>query len=446
MKTSKPMNLDSVKTQCERAHSARGFTLMELLVATVIFVAVAGTAFSLFGQHATIAAQQQNLSGVNIGLRNAMTQMEMDLSGAGGNLLASISGIANPPQPFYFSVLINNNVAGVAAACAPNTTNWSYPISSACFDSLTLLSPNNSIVKQCSAGQSPVLVMAVAEPVSTSTTTQADDPVNTANNATDAGCFKNGDEVLVVRIPVNTVADNGAQFTCDVNGKNFNFCLNVVTLTADATTNAGGHVQFSHKTAGAGNDPLGIIYTPSGQTNFTNALNNSFLVGAYIINLGTASSAVTYAVMANPSNANDPQLVRCPGMSCTTANAQVVTDQIIGFKVGADLWNRDTNATGGDDLANYNYNAAKYCSDSVVVSLSPFTPVDCTQNPPAIYDPYDFTLVRAVRVSLIGRTQPYTDKTFTSLIKNGFDNGPYLVQQAATVVDLRNLSNVDSTN
>jgi hypothetical protein len=284
------------------------------------------------------------------------------------------------------------------------------------------------------------------EDLAAGSTTVADDPVNTANNTSDAACYKKGDEVLVVRIPANIPADIGQQFTCDVNNDQFNFCMNVVSLSADATINGSGHVQFSHNPSGAGHDPLGIIYTPSGQSNFTYALNNNFSSGAYIVNLGTGSSAVTYAVMANPANANDPQLVRCPGMTCTAANAQVVTDQVIGFKVGADLWNRDANAANGDDLANYVYNAGKYCSDSVVLSLSPFTSVDCTKNPPAKYDPYDFTLVRAVRISLIGRTQPYMDKTFTSLVKNGFDNGPYLVQQAATVVDLRNLSNVDSTN
>jgi hypothetical protein len=43
-----------------------------------------------------------------------------------------------------------------------------------------------------------------------------------------------------------------------------------------------------------------------------------------------------------------------------------------------------------------------------------------------------------VRVSLIARTQPSTDPSFT--FRNAFDNGPYIVQGASVVVDPRNLS------
>jgi hypothetical protein len=132
-------------------------------------------------------------------------------------------------------------------------------------------------------------------------------------------------------------------------------------------------------------------------------------------------------------------LVRCPGTVCTATNGQVVTDQVIGFKVGADLWNGRPVGATGTDIANYNYNGSTYCSDAIAG-------VDCTAAPPSQYDPYDFTLVRAVRVSLIGRMTPGSDQTLHAQFLNGFDNGPYLVQQASTVVDLRNLSNVDSTN
>lgn len=416
---------------CRPSGTERGFTIVELLIAMTIFMVVAGSAFSVFGQHAQVVAEQQNLSGVNIGLRGAMTQIQMDMSGAGGNLLA---GVPNAP-PFYFSVIINNNIPGTATACAPNTTNWSYPVASACFDSITILSPNNSLVKPCTTAggtQAPVLVIADPgngqESLSTSSIMWGDDPTNSANDTNDATCFKTGDEVLVIKVP---------SVNCDVNNTQFYFCMNVVTLTKDAKM-SGGKIQLQHNPTGASNDPLGIMNNAAGQTNFTNALGNGFSNGDYIVDLGTGSNAMTYAVLANPANANDPQLVRCPGTSCTAANAQVVTDQVISFKVGADLWNnKQTNAT---DLANYIYNAAHYCSDAI-------TGVDCTATPPSQYDPNDFTLVRAVRASLIGRTPPRSDPTIQGgLFQNGFDNGPYLVQQASVVVDLRNLSNVDSTN
>jgi prepilin-type N-terminal cleavage/methylation domain-containing protein len=418
------------------ARGQMGFSLLELVVAMAVFLTVSGAAFSIFGQHANAANEQQTLSGVNIALRNAMTQMQMDLSGAGGNLLA---GVTNAP-PFYFSVIINNNVptvdGGSAAACTPNS-GWGYPTSSACFDSFTALSPNNSLVKPCTTAggtQAPVLDIITSGPnLAAATTVTADDPNNPGNSTTqtnDATCYKSGDELLFLMTGTSSAS------TCDVSGDTFNFCMQVVKLTANATVSAGA-IQLPTSASGStASDPLGLVYTPGGTTYFPLTLHNNFPVGAYIVNLGSGANAITYSVMANPNNANDPQLVRCAGTSCTTSNAQVVADQIIGFKVGASLWNYQ--AANATDIANYIYNAANYCSDQV-------SGVNCLSWPPAAYDPYDFTLVRAVRASVIARTPPRDNPTL-SLIKNGFDSGPYLVQEAATVVDLRNLSNVDTSN
>jgi prepilin-type N-terminal cleavage/methylation domain-containing protein len=411
-------------------HASRGFSLVELMIAMAVFVVVAGAAFSLFGQQASLATQQQSLSAVNIGLRNAMSQTEMDMAGGGGNLLAGAP--ANTPA-FYLSVIVNNNMPGTAATCTPNTTTWAYPIASACFDSVTILSPNNSIVKQCAAigAQTPPLNLAANANLSAASTVTANDAVSAANNAADIACFKNGDEILFI-LP----ATGGA---CDVSAIILHYCMNVAKLTADSTV-VGGVINLPVSATGAqSSDPLGIVYQSSGVTYFADALADNFpSVSSYAVNLGTASNAVTYAVLANPANANDPQLVRCPGTACTNANAQVVTDQVIGFKVGADLWNGKSAITG-TDIANFNYNGATYCSDAI-------SGVDCTAVSPLPLDPYDFTLVRAVRVSLIARTTPRSDATLHTVLLNGFDSGPYLVQQESSVVDLRNLSNVDSNN
>ena len=416
----------------EQSSAKRGFSLTELMIAMAVFVIVAGAAFSLFGQQAGIATQQQTLSGVNIGLRNAVSQLEMDMAGGGGNLLAGVQNAT----PFYMSVIINNNIPGVAAACTPDSTTWAYPIASACYDSLTILSPNNSLAKPCTTGPVgyaqalPLALNASADLTSASTVT-ADDAISTANDAADLACFKNGDELLFIQ-PATGAA-------CDVSGIAINYCLNVATLTADSTWGGGGITLQVSASGTTSADPLGIIYESGGGTYFTNALADNFpSPGSYVVDLGTGSNAVTYTVMVNPSKANDPQLVRCPGTACTSSTAQVVTDQVIGFKVGADLWNGKS-VTTGTDIANFNYNGSTYCSDAM-------SGVDCTITPPAAYDPYDFTLVRAVRVSVIGRTTPQSDKTIHSVFLNGFDSGPYLVQQSSAVVDLRNLSNVDSNN
>jgi prepilin-type N-terminal cleavage/methylation domain-containing protein len=414
-----------------RSHSKRGFSLVELLVAMAVFVVVSGAAFSVFGQQAGLVTQQQNFSGVNIGLRNAMSQMEVDMGGAGGNLLAGTSA-----QPFYFSVILNNNIPGTAATCAPNTATWSYPIASACFDSLTILSPNNSLAKQCPMPlgvPAPPLNLSAAANLSAASTVLANDAINAANNSADIACFKSGDEILLVQPSTGTA--------CDISTVAVHYCMNVAKLTADATV-VGGVINLPLSATGAqSSDPLGIVYQPGGVTYFTDAMAAHFpSVSSYAVDLGTGSNAVTYAVQANPANAADPQLVRCPATLCTNANAQVVTDQVIGFKVGADLWNgKALGVVGAGDIANFTYDGTKYCSDAIAG-------VDCTVASPSQYDPYDFTLVRAVRVSLIGRTTPRADATLHTVFLNGFDSGPYLVQQAGAVVDLRNLSNVDSTN
>lgn len=412
---------------CNPLHQARssaGFSLIELLVAMFIFLVVAGAAFSLFNQHAALAARQQNLSGVNIGLRNGMAQLEMDLSGAGQNLLSGVSGA----QPFNMGLLIQNNVPGSAPTCSPNTSNWSYPVPSACFDSMTVLNPKSScpVVDINDPGNS-------SESLSTSSIMWVDDPNKPGDGPTltnDASCYKNGDEVLVVELPSGL-----QQPQCD--SGSFNYCVSVVTLTKDANV-SGSKIQLQHNPTGASSDPLGIIFNSAGTNNFSkaNSLNTNVTNGSYVIDLGAGAGDITYGVQANPSNPADPQLVRCLGTSCTGTNAQVIVDQVVGFKVGASLW--DSAQSGATDIANYFYDSSKYCSDAVGGA-------DCSTSPPPQNDPYDFTLVRSIRISMIVRTTPQLDQTLRSF-QNGFDQGPYLVQQGSVVVDLRNMSIPDFGN
>lgn len=428
--------------------TVRGFSLVELMVAMALFLIVAGAAFSLFNQHVQMATRQQNFSSVNIALRNAMSQLELDLSGAGQNLVSTDTQAKG--ENFTLGVIIHNNYVGVAPTCAVSTADWSYPVSSACFDSFTTVN-----LKPCTAtGGKTAPVLQLNDPAAGTTEylnastfpVYGNDTVNSADFPTatnDANCFKSGDEILVVQVPTQ-----GDSFvTCD--SGTFSYCMGVVTLSADATTSLQSgnyYIKLPHAAAGSSHDPLQIVYASGGITNFSNALNVSqgyaSGIGTFIMDLGTAANnnIVTYAVMANPSNAADPQLMRCPGPTCTTANAQMVADQVIGFKVGADIWGSQQGNTA--EIGSYIYNAAHYCSNAMVSGGSP---VDCTRTPPAAYDPYDYTLVRSVRISLVGRTTPSIDQQMAKF-QNGFDGGPYLVQQAAVVVDVRNLSDLDSTN
>ena len=98
----------------------------------------------------------------------------------------------------------------------------------------------------------------------------------------------------------------------------------------------------------------------------------------------------------------------------------MIAEQVIGFRVGASVRN------GSVDTP-YNFNASQ---KSVANGCA--LPVDQCG-----YDS-DWSKVRAVRVSLIGRTQPNSDPN--NPYKNSFDGGPYKIQGVSVTINPRNLS------
>lgn len=427
-----------------------GFTLVELMVTMAIFTIVAGIAFSLFGQNVAVATRQQNLSGVNIGMRNAMAQLEVDLAGAGPNVLSTVA------QNFSLGVVIQNNVPGAAGitACAVNNVTWSYPVPSACFDSLAILSPKPCGGAGCpSTGYVPVLqINDLTDDLSATATINAGDPNINDSLATDATFFTKGDEILVL-LPTNTASKQNCPQNSSATSQS-PYCMTVVTLTSNASV-AGGNIVLKHTLTGTNGlpvscpgasctDPLGLIYSSAHGSNYAPALMPAFSQGAFIINLGTGANDIWYSVQTNPANASDPQLMRCLGGPCTSATGQPLTDQVIGFKAGATLWGN--NPTNQADLGSYFYNAANYCDGAIELTFGlPPTYANCTTQPPPNNDPYDYTLVRSVRISMVARTTPGTDPAAAKM-SNGFDGGHYLIQQASIVVDLRGMSNADFGN
>lgn len=463
-----------------RLGSERGFTLVELMIAMAIFVIVAGAAFSLFNKQTQLVTHQQNLSAVNIGLRNAMAQMEIDLSGAGQNLLKNVP---NAPS-ISLGVIIQNDSPGTAGvpACAVNTATWTYPVPSACFDSIEITGGP----KTCSgcAATSPfypgVPVMQIIDTAADTTTAGtaiyvADaNPTDTVSVATIASNFRSGDELLILN-PSNTppTTNPPTQPHCPSNpsaafASQSSFCMTVVTLTAPAVALATGcpngnnpcvklpsyNATNANGTPTSVDDPLGVLIdalAPNGY-NYYNSISPGPYGGggnpnAYVIDLGAVgagSSTVWYAVQTNAANATDTQLMRCLGAPCAAGGGQPLTDQVIGFKVGAAVWNEDP-AVAQTDLSSYFYNAALYCNGAIWTNNNPVTFTGCTATPPPNNDPYDFSLIQSVRVSLVARTTPSMDAALATF-KNGFDNGPYLVQQASVVVDLRNMSDPNLGN
>jgi hypothetical protein len=90
-----------------------------------------------------------------------------------------------------------------------------------------------------------------------------------------------------------------------------------------------------------------------------------------------------------------------------------LSEQVIGFKVGAALVN------GTTSTPTYNF-------DSSTFKVTPGAAG------------YDYTMVRSVMVSLVGRTPPVQDPTY--VFRNSFDGGPYQIQGVSVVVNPRNMS------
>jgi len=63
--------------------TSHGFTLIELMVAMTIFLIIGAAAMSLFKQHASLFTTQQGEVGLNMGLRNALQQIQTDAVQAG---------------------------------------------------------------------------------------------------------------------------------------------------------------------------------------------------------------------------------------------------------------------------------------------------------------------------------------------------------------------------
>ncbi|MFZ0213728.1 MAG: prepilin-type N-terminal cleavage/methylation domain-containing protein [Candidatus Acidiferrales bacterium] len=357
----------SAKNLGTKLHCARGFSLLELLVATVVFSVVAGAAFSLYMKQEPLYVQQTGIAGLQISLSNAVGQMQLDLANAASGLIQG-GDVAGWP----IGVTITNNVSN---SCN-NAATFTY--GAGCFDSMSVLMASPTV---------PGLHPTTNGSTTTGSLLAVPNPGDTA--ATDAAYFNTGDEVLLI-----TNNNSGAQ-------------MDAVQLTSNGAA-SGNNVQLSFTPMNAGG--TNSLPAPGDPLNITNTaipgvLTDTYGPGTWIVKL----NAVTYTVDYT-TNPNDPTLMRVQG----SGQRQALADQIIGFKIGAALYNGTTSTT------DYNYDSAQY------------------QAPNGNIIANDFALIRSVRISLIGRTTPNLDANYT--FKNLFDNGPYQIQGISVVVNPRNLS------
>jgi prepilin-type N-terminal cleavage/methylation domain-containing protein len=351
-----------------RERGDAGFSLLELLVATAIFTLIAAAAFSLFNQQQTSALNTNAEAGLSIALRNATSQLQMDLVNGGTGYF---QGANIPAWPV--GVTLVNNV--VSSGSCYNSTTLTY--GSNCFDSLNIIAVDTSTPPIHPDGSG-------SNCSSTTSSIAFGDPATGQTAAQTASYFHSGDEVLFLS------ASGGS--------------LDAVVLTQNGQV-TGNKIQLEHNPTGGdgtnATDPLGIT------THANNKLGTQFCTSDWILRL----APITYSV--DISTPSDPKLTRTVGLSGTPAT---VMDQVIGFKVGATIWN-----SGLDTVSTqYYYDASQY------------------GNVTAGDQAYNFTLVRSVRISLIGRTAPSSNPAYT--FRNSFDSGAYQVQGMAIVVNPRNMS------
>jgi type II secretory pathway pseudopilin PulG len=360
------------------------------MVAMAIFLLVSTGVFALFSQQQATSTQQQGMVGLNIGIRNAISQLQLDLANAGTGYYV---GINIPSWPI--GVTIVNHVPPSGTSCYDPSTN-SYTTN--CFDQLNILTAANST-------PAPYPINATDSTGGTGVTVNCSDTstgVAYGQAALAAGLslaqtaanYRQGDQLLFLN-------GKGSQMTAVILTRNPSVAGPAIAFTFNPTNTDGTNTGPNWQT----NDPLDIAACNGGPCPARNNFGKQFCGGDWILKL----SPISYFV--DSSNPNDPRLDRQQ-----SGNTVVVMDQVIGFKVGATIWNSSQNRME----ANYNYDSSTYTVSSSDDAA------------------YMFSLVRSVRISLIGRTAPSTDPSFT--FRNPFDGGPYQVQGASVVVNPRNLS------
>ncbi len=377
-----------------------------------IFLIIGGVTLGLFTQHQPMFNTQQNQAALNIQIRNSIMQLQTDVVNGGSGYVTG----TNLPAG-VLGVTISNSLP--AAACDTPAT---FTYSSTCFDTLNIISaeptvpaahPDNGTFssgyattsgKDCiSTATSPIYVYPA--PVSGLTEAQAAAALlaDYQNAYTNLG----EKQFLLVNAAgtlLNTIMLTSAPTATTVKGG-----VTVVPLAFNVTNATGWNTLA--------NDPLNIAAfepAPNGSTTNGNPMvTNSFCSVDYVLGL----APITYSVSTTtPSN---PQLMRTQNGVST-----VLAQQVIGFKVGAMMLNVTTSCTYDSTV-----NLSLYCYDS-------------SNDGAAGGYKSQWTNVRSVQISLIGRTNPNPGANYT--YRNGFDSGPYQIEGVNVVVNPRNMSMNDA--
>ena len=371
-----------------RMHES-GFTLIEMLVAVAIFLAIGGAAISLYTSHVSLFNDQQRQSVLNFTLRNAAAQIQTDAAQAGDGYF---QGTDIAAWPIGISVL-----PPVTGTCFnPVALTYSAP----CFDTLNIITVDTS---------TPVLAAhpsncAGADLLTDSSSNICLTPVAGTTVAQLISGYHKNDHVLLEKGDGSMMTD--IQLTSNGTSVSGN---TMAQFSFTKTTSGGGGTNPIGSTNDSFQDPNSnwhslLISTAEDKTGGNGCpttparITNDFDSNSWALRL----IPVVYTVDA--SNTSDPKLMRI-----TPTSADVIAEQVIGFKVG-------TSSINNSD-ATYVY--------------------DATQPPLC----GDYPQIRSVRVTIIARALQQNDRTI-----NTFDMGPYKVESLSVIVSPRNLSMKDQGN
>jgi len=355
---------------------AAGFSLIELMVAMSVFMVVGGAAIALVRRHMPLFNTAQNQTTLNITLRNAVAQLQMEVVNAGTGFTG--------PTPTAFSPL------GVTIGKAANPNCKATAIyGPGCFDRLSLISVDSNLPLLAPAGDATLITTA---DTSKNTLFLTNPSGGTAAQYTAwAALLPAGTELMFVQGGTDVPAGQPL--------------ISIVVLTANATAGANfiqipisstQNIQCNGANVTgvpAAQDPLNI-YDVGECGRFTGLFNPGL---DYVVKL---VAGATYSVDAtNPAN---PKLVR----TNAAGTQDIIAEQIIGFTVGA--WSSQK-VIGGPG---YTVNPADYNSD--------------------------WASVRSIQVQLVARATPNSDNPST--FQNNYDLGNYQVQGISVVVNPRNLN------
>ena len=406
-----------------RSRGASGFSLLELLVAITIFAVVGGATLRLFSKHMPLFNTQANQSQLTFNLRTAVAQIEMDTVNAGSGYYQAVD---IPDWPI--GITIANSTPGTDCH---NAGNYTYGPN--CFDQLNVISFDPNTPPSHPSGDKTGMSNA-----DTSLGAAFLVPTGATSAATLATNFRKGDEILFIH-----ALTSGNLIT-------------TVVLSANGVATLNGTVQLAFQPTGPSSTlPAGANSSTFGDPNYdplliSNAPDSSKLTNIFtspnfggtndwVLRLSPviylfdgSASCVTFACPA--ADPNNPKLLRISGNGTLHPNSlqdkhiDVLAEQIIGFKIGIVARN------GSTDLP-ITFNVAGKWPQSVDTNN---TTGNCTSN---CGINSDWSQVRSVRVSLIGRTPPNSDPA--NKFNNKFDNGPYKIEGASITINPRNLSMTD---